>query len=147
MSFFRAVNPKAAWADIVEIWRGEQRYKIHFLLLAFFTTCLIFVTFLFESGFEKEPKPLEIIYINSWSADRTDEEIMAENVEVQKETDRRNAMIEQLKREEQESYRRLGERFGMEMDEGTAASDAAAESGDSPAETPASETADTQPEN
>ena len=117
MSFFRAISPKAAWADVLEIWRGEQRYKIHFLLLAFFTTSLIFVTFLFESGFEKEPKPLKITYINSWRADRTDEEILAENIEVQKETDRRRALIEQRKKEARESYRRLGGRFGMDMEE------------------------------
>ncbi len=146
MSFFRAVNPKAAWADIVEIWRGEQRYKIHFLLLAFFTTALIFVTFLFESGFEKEPKPLKLIYINSWSADRTDEEIMAENIEVQKETDRRNALIEQRKQEEQDSYRRLGERFGMEIDE-DAPADGAGDEAQSASPQPAPAAADTQPEN
>lgn len=120
MSFFRSVNPRAAWQDVVDIWHSEQRYKIHFLALALFTTCVIFTTFLFESDFKVVPKPNNIIYVENWSLDRTDEEIKADRAKVQELKDARDERIRKFNQEQQESYRRLGRKFGMEFDEDAA---------------------------
>ncbi len=117
MSFFRTISPRAAWADVVEMWRGEQRYKIHFMGAALFATLLIFTAFFFESGFKIEPKPNKIIYVENWTADRTDEEIMAERKALMVEIAERKRLREEFERERRESYRRLGERFGMDMDD------------------------------
>ncbi len=117
MSFFRAISPRAAWTDFVEIWRGEQRYKIYFLGLAFVFTSAIFLQFYFGERFEKEPEPIKLIYINSWRADRTDAEIRAENEAMVPEIEEKRAKRALRERQSRESYQRLGERFGMEFDE------------------------------
>ena len=117
MSFFRSISPRAAWADLVEIWRGEQRYKLHFLGLAFITTMIIVAGFLSESDFKIEPKPNKIIYVENWPANRSDAEIIAERTALMKEINARKAARAKREQETRDSYRRLGEQFGMDVDE------------------------------
>ncbi|WP_164118602.1 hypothetical protein [Sphingorhabdus sp. Alg239-R122] len=117
MSFFRTISPRAAWADLVEIWQGEQRYKIHFMGAALFASLLIFTAFFFESGFEVEPKPNKIIYVENWNEGRSDEEILAARKALMEEIAERKALREAREKEIRESYRRLGKRFGMDMED------------------------------
>ena len=116
MSFFRTISPRAAWADLVNIWRGEQRYKLHFLALSFVATMLIIAAFLSESDFTVEPKPDKIIYVESWPADRTDAEIIADRKALMIEINERKAARAKRDQEVRDSYRRAGEMFGMDVE-------------------------------
>ena len=124
-SFWRNVNPTGALGDFVEVWRRAGGRRWPFVAMAMATTLGIFYVIVQESWKGPPPKP-KVIYINSWTEDRSDAEIAKSNRENQKLQDRLAA--EQAAREAKvkEVYRTLGQVSGMDVDaiEKQAAADA-----------------------
>lgn len=94
MAFFPPfVGPRAAFADLRSYIRHSSRDKWVGGALAVLTTLIIVIIFLADSNWNTAP-PARIVYVEQWSANRSDAEI----VEQQK--------IDQGKREEAEKARR-----------------------------------------
>lgn len=126
--FWRNANPTGAIADFLEVWRQAGARRWPFVALAFATTLGIFSVIAQESWKGPPAKP-EVIYINSWSADRTNAEIARENRANQKLQDRLTAEQAARDAKVKDIYRTLGRVSGMDVDaiEKKARADEAAE--------------------
>lgn len=103
MSVLRRYNPFRALLDLRRFLASRGRHEIIFLFAAFFICGLIVVGFVLGSHVEKIYKPPEIIYVQSWRADRTDAEIIAQqkiDLEKKKIQDAKEAEFEAQKRAE-----------------------------------------------
>ncbi len=127
-SYWRNVNPTGAVGDFIDVWRRAGGRRWPFVAAALATTISVFYVIVQESWKGPPPKP-EVIFINSWSADRNDAEIARTNAENQKLQDRLAA--EQAEREQRvkDMYRTIGRASGMDVDaiEKKAAAEAARE--------------------
>lgn len=127
-SYWQHVNPVAAISDIKEVVRqaGDNKWRIG--LAAAATTLFLFWSLTHESWRVPQEKP-KIIYINSWYADRSEEQTKANIEKNQKLKDALKA--DQDKRDEavKNIYRQIGKASGMDTDaiERKAQADAAAE--------------------
>lgn len=63
--------------DLRDVLRIRHRYQLWFLLAALATTGLVLAGFYFDSYFERAYKR-EIIYVQNWRADRSLDEIIAQ---------------------------------------------------------------------
>lgn len=73
----RHVSSVGPLQDLRDVLRIRHRYQLWFLLAAFATTALILTGFYLDSYFERAYKR-EIIYVQNWRADRTLDEIIAQ---------------------------------------------------------------------
>lgn len=71
-------NPLRAVGDLRRFLASRGRHEIIFLFAAFFICGLIVAGFVIGSHVEKIYKPPEIVYVQSWRADRSDAEIIAQ---------------------------------------------------------------------
>lgn len=128
MSYWRNINPTGAIADLATVFRqaGSNRWRIG--ALSALTTVGVFSVMAGESWTAPRALP-EITYITVWPSNRTDEEIIASNIENQKRKDALAA--EQARREEEVRgiYKTIGRASGMDVDaiERKALADKAAE--------------------
>jgi hypothetical protein len=99
-------GPRAAFSDLVSFLRRRSREKTIGAILALLVTVIIVLVFFIDPKVNTAPSAT-ITYVESWDADRSDEEIIA-----QQEADQRAR--EEAQRLRQEEYRRLGNRLGME---------------------------------
>ena len=65
----------------------------------------------------KDPEKPQITYITSFAPDRSDEEIMASNIENQEVKDLREARREEAAERKRDLYKALGAAAGMDVDE------------------------------
>ncbi|MBA3054893.1 MAG: hypothetical protein FP826_08150 [Sphingomonadales bacterium] len=112
--FWRNANPTGAIADFVEVWRQAGARRWPFVALAFTTTLGIFSVIAQESWRGPPAKP-EIIYINSWTADRTDAQIARENLANQKLQERLAAEQAARDAKVKDIYRTLARVSGMDV--------------------------------
>lgn len=117
MSFLNDIKPGRVIRDTRSFLSQEQPYKWRFLLLSAGATLTIFLAFVSESGFEKEYKRPEIIWVESFSPDRSTEDIKREQL-----LDMIDKEIAEQKRAEAEEARRerwkaVGRMVGMDVDE------------------------------
>jgi hypothetical protein len=114
-SYWRNVNPTGAVGDFIAVWKQAGGRRWPFVAMALSMTLGVFYVIAAESWKGPPPKP-KVIYINSWSADRSDAEIRKTNLENQKLQDR--LAKEQAEREEKvrNIYRTLGKVSGMDVD-------------------------------
>lgn len=105
MSWFpRPVSPRAAFADLrafMSHTSSEQRIAGALALLA---TTIIVIVFFLDAKINTAPPP-QIIYAESWTANRTDEEIIADQETHQAE---REAALKERQRQFQELENKLG---------------------------------------
>jgi hypothetical protein len=107
MSWFpRPVGPRAAFRDLGAFMRQRSPEQLIGAALAFLSTVIIVILFLVDSKINTAPPP-QIVYAESWSADRTDAEIVAQQ------------KIDQAKKREAEAekrrqYQKLEKQFGIE---------------------------------
>ena len=105
MSWFpRPVSPRAAFTDLrafMSHTSREQRLGAMFAILA---TTIIVIVFFVDSKINTAPPP-QIIYVNQWSANRTDAEIIADQKKHQAE---REAALKERQRQFQELENKLG---------------------------------------
>jgi hypothetical protein len=106
MSWFpRPVGPRAAIADLLAFMRQRSREQVIGACLAVLVTAIIVIEFLVDSKINTAPPP-QIVYVDSWSANRTDAEIIAEQKKDQAEQ-------EAALKARQEQFKKLENTFGM----------------------------------
>ena len=107
MSFFpRPVGPREALRDLAAFMRHRSREQVIGGALAILVTAIIVIEFLVDSKTGMSP-PREIVYVDSWSANRTDAEIQADQKKDQAE--RRAAQLQK-----QREFQKLANQFGIE---------------------------------
>ncbi len=109
MSFKKDISPSGALADFCNVWRsnGEKRWLI---LLASCLPAAILIYGIYEDVRKKSvPPPPGIIYVESWPADRSAEQIMADRAE-------RAKLMEAQIAEQKRRYEALGRASGMDVD-------------------------------
>lgn len=100
------VSPRAAIADLRAFIRHSGRERWIGGACAVLVTMIIVIEFLVDSQINTAPPP-RIVYAQSWSADRTDAEIVAEQK-------RDQAAREAYAKERQRQFQKLEKRFGIE---------------------------------
>lgn len=103
--FPRPVGPRAALADLRAFMRQRSREQQISAALAILVTIIIVILFLVDSKINTAPPP-QIVYVEQWSANRTDAEIIAQQKKDQ-------AAYEAALKERQEQFKRLENRLGM----------------------------------
>ena len=108
MSWFpRPAAPKALWADIRAFTAQRSRYQWGGLFMAIAMPLLIIAGFIHDSTHGVRPGP-QIIYAESWSANRTDAQIKADQ---KRDQAKRDAAIKERQRQFRkvdEAMKRLG---------------------------------------
>jgi hypothetical protein len=116
MGFLNRINPFRAVMDLRRFLATRGKHELIFLFAAFVICTLIVSGFVIGSHVPKPYKPPEIIYVQSWRADRTDAEIIAQqkiDLEKKKIQDAKEAKFEAEKRA---SFKRLSDqmkKFGI----------------------------------
>jgi hypothetical protein len=106
MSWFpRPVAPSAAFRDLAAFMRQRSREQIIGASLALLATIIIVILFFVDSKINTAPPP-QLVYAESWDANRSDSEIIAQQKKDQ--AARRAALAEK-----QRQYQKLENRFGM----------------------------------
>lgn len=101
----RPSSPRAAIADFIAFVRNRGREQWIGAALAILVTAIIIIEFLVDSKINTAPPP-RIVYAESWRADRTDEEIVADQKKHQAER-------EAAAKERQRQFQKLEKQLGM----------------------------------
>lgn len=106
MSWFpKPVGPRAAFADLRAFMRQRSREQVIGATLAVLVTAIIVIEFLVDSKINTAP-PQQIVYAQSWNANRTDAEIIS-----QQKVDQ--AKQDQAAKEKQRQFQKLEKQLGM----------------------------------
>lgn len=107
MSWFPSpVGPRAALRDLGAFMRQRSREQVIGAALALLSTVIVIILFTVDSKINTAP-PAQIIYVESWSSNRTDAEI----VEQQKKD---QAARRAAEAEKQRQFQELEKQFGIE---------------------------------
>ena len=115
MRFWRKFNPAGAVADFIAVWHQAGRARWLFMGLAAITTIGIFSMIVREET-PIPPRLPQITYINSWSADRSEAEILASNRVNQAAKDDLAARQAAADAEVRHIYKVIGRASGMDVD-------------------------------
>lgn len=106
MSWFpRPVSPVAAFTDLRNFLRQRSREQVLGGMMAFLVTTIVVIMFLVDSKINTAPPP-QIVYVDSWSANRGDAEIVAQQKKDQ-------AAEETAIRERQRQFQALENKLGL----------------------------------
>ena len=100
------VGPRAALRDLTAFLRQRSREQMIAAALAVLVTVIIVIIFFVDSKINTAPPP-RIVYAESWTADRTDAQIIADQKKDQAEK-------EAAQKEKQRQFRKLGKQLGIE---------------------------------
>ena len=100
----RPVGPRAAFSDLGAFLRQRSREQMIGGALAVLVTIIIMILFFVDSTINTAP-PARIIYVESFRADRTDAEIIAQQ---KKDSEAKRAFQEQKRRQFQKIDEKLG---------------------------------------
>ena len=107
MSWFpRPVGPRAAFRDLGAFMRQRSPEQLIGASLALLSTVIIVILVLVDSKVTTAP-PAQIVYVDSWSANRTDAEIAA-----QQEVDQQKKR--EAEAEKRRQYQKLEKQFGID---------------------------------
>ena len=109
MSIFRDVSFVGAGADLITFLRTPRQHRWLLVILACAPPAFIVLLFNLDVLEVTRPGPPEVIYIESWPADRSIKEIVASNLARQKIEDEQEAKV-------REAYKALGRASGMDVD-------------------------------
>lgn len=114
-SYWRRIDPRGAVADFRIVFQQAGRNRWRFAIAAAAVTLSIFSVIWQEEARGLPPAP-KVTIITSWTADRTDAEIVASNIANQRRKERLAA--EQAARDEEvrQMYKALGRASGMDVD-------------------------------
>ena len=101
----RPVGPRAALKDLAAFLRQRSREQVIGLILSLLVTTILIIEFLVDSKINTAPPP-QLIYVESYSVNRTDAEIIADQKKDQ-------AKREAARAERQRQFQELENRFGM----------------------------------
>lgn len=110
MSYFSRFSPFRAIRDLRLYLSQRQPYELVFLVISIILTTLLLAGFYVDSRVERVYKR-DILYFESWTENRSDEEIKAQQAIDQVERDRRLAEIRKAEEERQASFKRLDEKL------------------------------------
>jgi len=102
--FPKPVGPRAAFSDLRAFMRQRSREQVIGATLAVLVTMIIIIEFMVDSKINTAPPP-QIVYAESWSANRTDAEIVAEQ---KKDQAKRDAAAKEKQRQFKELEKQLG---------------------------------------
>lgn len=77
MQYFSRLSPVRAYLDLRRFLATRERYELGFLALSVAITGFLIFAFARDSRVER-PYKRDIVYVQQWSADRTDAEIKAQ---------------------------------------------------------------------
>jgi hypothetical protein len=103
--FPKPVGPRAAFTDLFAFMRQRSREQVIGAMLAVLVTMIIVIEFLVDSKINTAP-PVQVVYADSWSLNRTDAEIVADQMKDQ-------AKRDAAKKEKQRQFQKLEKQLGM----------------------------------
>jgi len=107
MSVFpHPVGPRAAFRDLRAFMRQRSREQVIGAMLAVLSTMIIIIVFLVDPKVNTQPGE-QIVYADSWPANRTDAQIAADQQKDQ-------AAMLAAKKEKQRQFQKLAKQFGIE---------------------------------
>ena len=109
MTIFRDISFIGAGADLITFLRTPRQHRWLLVILACAPPAFIVMLFNLDVLEVTQPGEPEVIYIESWPADRSIKEIVASNLARQKIEDEQEAKI-------REAYKALGRASGMDVD-------------------------------
>lgn len=115
MSIFRRFNPGPGAADLWEYIKQPQDYRWPIVI----ASCLPVVVILAWAGSESVIAPLDrptVTYITTLDENRSNDEILASNIENQRIQDERRAQFQEIEDRKRELYRALGAASGMNVE-------------------------------
>jgi hypothetical protein len=112
---WREATPRGAIADFKTVYEQAGKNRWWIALAAALTTFGVFSIMAGES-WKKARKLPEVIYINSWPADRTDAETKAFIEENQRRKDERAALEAEAEAEARKFWKALGRASGMDVE-------------------------------
>ena len=116
MSFWRQISPRRAVADFAQEWRQPYPYRWRILGVSVAATFALMVVMIPDSE-RVEPRPPEVTWITTFRPDRTEEEIIASNIENQKRKDRLAAEAAARAEQRKRNARALGQAMGFDVEE------------------------------
>ena len=102
--FPKPVGPRAAFSDLFAFMRQRSREQVIGAMLAVLVTVIIVIEFLVDSKINTAP-PQQVVYADSWSLNRTDAEIVADQ---KKDQAKRDAYAKEKQRQFQKLEKQLG---------------------------------------
>lgn len=105
--FPRPSRPSAVWADLKAFFKQQERPRWGILALSICIPLLIVAGFYHDSSMDRRAK--QVVYVQMLDPNRTDDEIMRQNIEDQKKLDAKRA-------ETQRAYQRLADSLGIEYE-------------------------------
>lgn len=115
MQFFTRLSPVRAIRDLRLYLHQRQPHELGFLALAVVLTGLLLIGFMKDSQVERVYKP-DIVYVQQWTLDRTDDQIRAQQKIDQAKKDKDQAELKKRQAETQAEFKRLDdklERWGL----------------------------------
>ena len=116
MSFWRKISPRGAVDDFVHEWRRPNPYRWRVLGVSVAATFALMVVMIPDSE-RIEPRPPEVTWITTFEPGRTDEDIIASNIENQKRKDKLKAEAAARAEQRKKNARALGSAMGFDVDE------------------------------
>lgn len=111
--FLRNVSPLRAIKELWDVLGAPSEYRWRSLLMAGAITGGLFFT-MTQQGGRGLPRPPEVIYFESWRADRSDDEIRAGNIAATKRA-RAEAAAEEARAEDvRQMYKAVGAATGLD---------------------------------
>ena len=116
MSFWRQISPRRAVADFAQEWRQPNPYRWRILGVSVAATFALMVVMIPDSE-RVEPRPPEVTWITTFRPDRTEEEIIASNIENQKRKDKLKAEAAARAQRRKQNAKALGQAMGFDVEE------------------------------
>lgn len=110
MRYFSRFSPLAAIRDLRAFLAARRPYELWFGILAILVTGTLMVGFILDSRIAAPYRP-NIVYIEQWRGDRTDDQIVAQQKVDQVAVDARNAEIERRRLDRQAQFKRLDDKM------------------------------------
>lgn len=111
----RLFNPLRAIRDFLDVWNQKNPHRWRFFAVSAAVTFCIF-SVMFAESHRIEPRPPEITIIKSLDPNRTDAQIMAENIANQERNDAAFEEQEERNRQVREIYEAIGQASGMDIE-------------------------------
>ncbi|MEI6642466.1 MAG: hypothetical protein WCL10_10545 [Novosphingobium sp.] len=113
--FFSNVSPLRAIKDLWQILGAPSEFRMRSLALAVLVTGAIF-SVMWQQGGRALPRPPEVIFFESWRADRSDAEIIAGNIAATKRARAEAAAEEAHAEEVRRMYKAVGAATGLDTE-------------------------------
>jgi len=112
----KSVSPVDGVGDFIQQWRQPTPYRWQILGLSVALTFTLIVLLMPKTERAPPAQP-DIIWINSWRADRSEKEILESNLENQRRKDAQAVLDKKADETRRNFYRNLARGSGMDPDE------------------------------